>query len=483
MSEIKKKLISGVAYMAIAKYSGVIISLIVTGILARIIIPEEFGIVAIATVIIAFFAIFSDLGIAPAIIQNQNLDEKDLSNIFSFTIYMGLFLTLCFFFSANFIAKYYDNPILIPLCRILSVNLLFSSLNIVPNALLFKDKQFKFIAYRTLIVQIIAGAIAVAAALSGLGIYSLLINPVISSIALFIMSFIKYPQKFILRFSFTSLRKIFAFSSFQFMFNLINYFSRNVDKLAVGKYLGMTPLGYYEKSYRLMMLPLQNITNVISPVMHPIFADYQNDLKQLSSSYIKVVKFLSFIGFPLSILLFFTARELVLMIFGPAWEPSVLTFQILSVSVGIQIILSTSGSIFQAANSTKVMFISGVLSTILTVAGIFIGIIFFKEIEWVAVFIVITFIINFIQCYLLLYKVSLKLPILPFIKQLISPLILTAILLIPLYFINRYTTDLNIILTFIIKCVVSGIIWAIYVQVTKEYDIIGKIKSILKIKK
>ena len=102
-----------------------------------------------------------------------------------------------------------------------------------------------------------------------------------------------------------------------------------------------------------MMLPLQNITHVISPVMHPIFADFQNDLSRLSDSYNKVVRFLAFIGFPLSVLLWFCSREIILIIFGEQWMPSVPVFQILSISVGIQVILSTSGSIFQAANDTK----------------------------------------------------------------------------------------------------------------------------------
>lgn len=483
MSDVKKNLISGVAYTAVAKYSGILISLAVTAVLARLIAPEEFGIVAISTVIIAFFAIFCDLGIAPAIVQKQDLDTKDLSNIFSFTIWMGIILTLCFFFSASLIANYYQKEILVPICRILSVNLLFAALNIVPNALLFKDKQFKFLAYRTLIVQVIAGAFAITAAYllpDEYKIYALLFNPVISSIALFIMSYVKYPQKFTFTLGISSIKKIFSFSAYQFMFNVINYFSRNLDKLMIGKYLGMNSLGFYEKSYRLMMLPLQNITNVVSPVMHPIFAEFQNDLSKLSSSYVKVVKFLALIGFPLSVLLFFTSRELVLIVFGGQWGPSIEAFRILSMSVGFQIILSTSGSIFQAANNTKVMFFSGLLSTILTIAGICIGVFCLKTIEGVSLCVFISFVINFIQCYLLLYKVTLKLSILPFLKQLISPIILSALLSIPLFFIDKYTSEINIIVSFIIKCALSLIIWAIYVQLRGDYDILGKIKSVLR---
>ena len=121
----------------------------------------------------------------------------------------------------------------------------------------------------------------------------------------------------------------------------------------MGRYMSLSQLGYYDKSYRLMMLPLQNIAYVISPVMHPIFSEMQHDLKQLGASYLKVVRLLAFIGLPLSAVLFFTAQELVLIIFGDQWEPSVPVFRILALSVGIQIVMSTSGSIFQAANATR----------------------------------------------------------------------------------------------------------------------------------
>jgi O-antigen/teichoic acid export membrane protein len=159
------------------------------------------------------------------------------------------------------------------------------------------------------------------------------------------------------------LRQIFSYSAYQFLFNIINYFSRNLDKLLIGKYMGMSPLGYYEKSYRLMMLPLQNITQVITPVMHPIFSDYQNDLERLASGYERIVRFLAFIGLPLSVLLYFTASEVTLIIFGDQWIPSIPIFQILTLSVGIQIILSSSGSIFQAAGDTKSLFVCGLFSS------------------------------------------------------------------------------------------------------------------------
>lgn len=316
MSSTKKELLSGVFYTAIAKYSGIIISLVIAGILARLIEPEDFGVVAIATVIISFFGIFSDLGIAPAIIQNKELSENDLSNIFSFTLWLGIGISIIFFLCSWPISHFYQSDTLLSICQLLSLNLFFASANIVPNALLFRGKEFKFIAYRSLTIQIAGGSLAITAALMGAGLYALIINPILSSILLFLISFRKKPQKLSGTWGIQSMKKILSFSTYQFMFNVINYFSRNLDKLLIGKYMNMVSLGYYEKSYRLMMLPLQNITHVISPVMHPIFADFQNDLSRLSASYNKVVRFLAFIGFPLSVLLWFCSREIILIIFG-----------------------------------------------------------------------------------------------------------------------------------------------------------------------
>ena len=275
------------------------------------------------------------------------------------------------------------------------------------------------------------------------------------------------------------LRKIFSYSAYQFLFNVINYFSRNLDKLLIGKYMSMSDLGYYEKSYRLMMLPLQNITQVITPVMHPIFSDFQNDKAKLATSYERILRFLAFIGLPLSVLLFFTAEEVTLIIFGDQWLPSVPVFRLLSLSVGIQIILSSSGSIFQAAGDTRSLFVCGMFSSTLNVAGILLGIFYFGTLTAVASCIVVTFTINFIQCYWQMYRVTFQRSVWPFIHQLISPLVISVLMALVLTPMQYALDGMNIFVTIIAKGIVSFIIFGTYIQATHEYDIIGKVRSIL----
>ena len=479
MTSLRRQLFSGVAFTAIAKYAGMIISLIITAILSRLLTPSEFGIIAVAMVIITFFGVFSDLGIAPAIIQDKTLDKKDLSNLFSFTVWLAITISFFFFLSSGLIARYYDSPVLKSICRVLSLSLLFNTMSIVPNALLYKDKAFKFLAKRSVAVQFVVGTIAILAAFYGAGVYALLINPVVSAIVIFIITFRRYPQQIRWTLGLSSLRKIFSYSSFQFLFNLINYFSRNLDKLIVGKYLGMSMLGFYEKSYRLMMLPLQNITHVITPVMHPVFSDFQNDLHQLESSYRKVVRLLAFIGFPLSIFLLFTSKELMLLIFGMQWEASVPVFRILSLTVGSQVILSTSGSIFQAAGDTRSLFIAGLFSAILNVVGLLIAVFVFETLSAVAWAILISFSINFFQCYIQMYFVTFKTKMTQFFKIFVSPLILSIILLVVLFLYSNSISINNLLLSLIVKSTISFIIWGVYVQITNTFNIVKKISSSL----
>ena len=464
-NNIKHQLFSGVFYTALAKYSGIIISLVVAGILARLLSPDDFGVVAIATVIIAFFNLFTDMGISPAIVQHKSLTKEELSDIFSFTVWTGIGISILFFAASWLIADYYESGILRTLCQLLSVNLFFASANIVPGALFYRNKEFKFIAIRSFIIQIAGGAGAITAALCGAGLYALIINPILSSILIFVISYQRYPQRLRFTLGLKVLRKIFSYSAYQFLFNVINYFSRNLDKLLIGKYMSLSALGYYEKSYRLMMLPLQNITQVITPVMHPIFSDFQNDKEKLATSYERIVRFLSFIGLPLSVLLFFTAEEVTLIIFGDQWLPSVPVFRILSLSVGIQIILSSSGSIFQAAGDTRSLFVCGLFSSILNVSGMLAGIFYF------------------VQCYWMMYRVTFQRNAWIFIRQLLSPLLVSLLItafLTPIYYMME---NMNIFVTLIAKSFVSFIIFGTYMQVTHTYDITGKVKTLARNRK
>ncbi len=458
MSSIQKSLTSGVFYTGIAKYSNIVFSIVIGAVLARLLSPEEFGIVALVTVFVTFFNLLGDFGIGKAVVQNQSLTDYDIRSIFSFSILFAIALGALFFFAAPLIARFYDSPDLVNISRWLSLAVFFYTLLAIPRALLEKALKFKKIGIITVITQILTGAVAIVLALRGFSYYALVIMSILNSVFLFVMFFIMVPIKPVIKIDRKSINKILNFTIYNFLFNFINYFTRNGDNLLIGKFLGSAPLGFYDKAYQLMMLPPRNLTNVITPVMVPIFARYQDDKVTIYNSYLNIVKFLATIGFPLSVFLFFSAHEIVNLIYGPQWEQTVPVFKILASIVGIQIIYSSAGSVFLSINRTKLMFIYGIISSIILIGSIILAITWGNSIVAVSYAVVFAFVLNFILVYYMLITIALKQSYLRFIKVLLFPLVISVAMIIPLMIYSFFDSE-NIFLSLAIKTAIACLIF------------------------
>jgi len=447
---IRKNITSGVLYTGITRYSGILISIIIGAILARLLSPAEFGMVALVTVFISFFNILSNVGIGPAVIQNKELTEEDVQSIFLFSIFLGFVLALGFFLSSTLIASFYNNTELILLTRLLSLTVLFSAFGIVPNALLLKKLKFKQVGVATIIVQLFSGVFAVFFAYKGFSYYALVYKSIFDSFFTFLLFYWLSSIKLKFNLQKSAIKKIMRFSTFQFLFNFINYFSRNTDNLLIGKFISPAALGYYDKSYQLMMMPVQNLTHVITPVLHPVLSAFHNDKNKIYNSYLKVVKLLATIGFPLSVFLYFAAPEIIYILYGTQWEQSVPVFKILALTVGIQMVLSSSGAIFQAVNRTDLLFYSGTLSAVFMVSGICYGIFVGKSIEAVGYGLIGAFVINFFQGFYMLIKIALEFSFLKFLKILFFPLLISSAIALVLWSISG-TRFQNNIFSFLVK--------------------------------
>ena len=262
---------------ASAKYSTVVVNLISNAILARILSPEDYGVVAIISVFATFFLVFADMGIGSAVIQNRSLSSEELNDIFSWTNYIGIAIVLAFTLFSFGIAFFYNDKIYISLGAILSLSSFFTALSMVPNALLMREKRFVYVAIRNILASIINFVCTLVLALNGYKAYSIVIGTVFNAAVLFIMNYIGSGLKLKLFPRLSSLKKIAGFSFFQFGYQFVNYFSRSLDNILTGKFLGNSALGYYDKSYKLMVYPINNFTAVINPVLHPILSDHQDD--------------------------------------------------------------------------------------------------------------------------------------------------------------------------------------------------------------
>lgn len=481
MPTIKQELVWGVFWSAVEKYSGLVVNIIVTMVLARLLSPEEYGVVAIATVIISFLQMFCTMGIGPAVIQ-KDLSAKDLDSIFTFSVAAGVIITILFFCSSWLIADFYGNVILRPVCQILSIQLLFASVNMVPNALMSKDKRFKEIARRTLTLYVLSGTVSVFAAWWGAGVYALLISPVFSSIGIFLWNRMYYRVKIDRRFNLEPVKRIFSYSSYQFLFEFVNYFSRNLDKLIIGRVIGVGPLGVYEKAYRLMQLPMQNVTAVISPVLQPILRGLENDKDDLARKYAKIIRFVATISFPSGIILACMSKEVIRIFFGDRWDAAIPIFSILALSLPLQMILSTSGSIYLICNNTRMQFWLGIRNTATTVVGFLVAAFWFGTLESMAWAWTITLVLNFVFTYGLMYRYVLCQSIRPMFAELIRPAISAGLLAILFLLLDNFDWLDNLWLSTLVKAGTSVMLTLICVQVSGQYDIIGIMKTKIKSK-
>lgn len=395
MSSLRTSFISGVLYTGAAKYIGIIVGIVITAILARLISPEDFGVIAIATVFINFFSTLTTVGISPAVVQNKTITEDELRSINSFTFIIAGVITLLYICSIPLIINIYDgNEILSNIMLLLSVNVFFSVAATIPNAMILKTKMFKFIAIRTIVIQIVLGIISVAAALLGAGIYALMINPIGSSIILFVVNFKKFPIGFA-RLSKSATNKILSFSVFQMLFNLVYLGYRNIDKLIVGNYFGLKSLGYYEKSYRLMLMPIENISSVTSPVLHPLLSEYQNDRNKIWNTYVLMIETLAEFSFILSVALYFLADAIITIMYGDQWLSAIPVFKILALSTAFQLLQIPIGAVLQSINKVKGLFYSSlILFGFVCLTSV--GAVWLNEFLYIAVGLDIAFICGFI---------------------------------------------------------------------------------------
>lgn len=481
MTSIKQELVHGIFWSAIEKYSGLIVSIIVSMILARLLSPAEYGVVAIATVIISFLQMFCTMGIGPAVIQ-KDLSDSAINSIYSYSLLFGLLLAILFWGSSWLIADFYANRLLLPVCQILCIQLFFAAINMVPNALMAKHQRFKDIAKRTLFLQVSSGILSIVAAWLGAGVYSLLISPVISSVGIYFWNRRYYKIKIDWTFNIEPIKQIFSYSSYQFLFEFVNYFSRNLDKLIIGKILNVDALGVYEKSYRLMQLPMQNVTSVINPVLQPVLRVLQNDKKELGEKYVKIIRLVATVSFPIGIILAGMSKEIIHIFYGNQWDDAIPIFSILALSLPLQMILSTSGAIYLVCNNTRMQFWLGLRNTITTVTGFLVAAFIFRSLTAMAWAWTITLIINFILTYWLMYRYVLCQSIIPFLKEFIHPTICGGILLFILFFLNELDLEIHLWGQTLLKGFITFFFTVLYIQTSKQYNLIQLIRNKFKTK-
>ena len=356
-----------------AKYLNVIIQIGLTMILARLLAPEVHGTMAIVTVFISLFSIISNMGISAAVVQYRDLDLEDCSALFSFTLFLGLGLLALFCLVSLPISLLYSDAMLVPYMCFGSLSVLFNAINMVPNGLLMREKRFMALGLRLVISSVVSGAISVVLAMQGFGVYALVASNVlqagVSCMWNLAASHIKLGRWHFMR----PLRRIFKFSAFQFGSQLVQYFARHFDNMAIGFAFGNAALGVYDKGYKLAKYPIEIIPSTLNPVLKSFFSAAQDDAEAFFDLYFKVEKALSVCGCFITAFCVASAEGLILLAFGDQWTNAIPVFRWLSVSIVFQMVNYVVFSVLEGLKRTDYLFRLTLITTAVIIGLLLIG--------------------------------------------------------------------------------------------------------------
>lgn len=372
-----KIIIKGVFWSGLQLLINQSFSFLIRLLLAKILFPEQFGIVGMATVFIGFVQVLNDLGMEAAIVQRKadKLKEEHLYTAFWTGLVWGVFLyVIMSFFVAPFAADFYKEPILINLIPVLSVSILSNPINMINRAQLMREMDFRKIAFVENTSSIIAGLLSLALALYGAGVWSLAFNSLSAFLITIPLYFkmTKWKPKQIWKVD--AFKDIFGFGIYTSGTSIVNFLINNFDFLIIGKMLNASMLGAYSFAFVLTDTFRGRLMSVVNKVMYPFYGRKQDDPASLKHYYLKVVEYNSIIIYPIMVLLCVFAEPFILVFFGGKWLTSVEPLKILSVSVMVHLMVNSNTSLVRGMGKPRLELILQVIKAFIFIPSIYIGI-------------------------------------------------------------------------------------------------------------
>lgn len=380
-------------------------------VLARLFTPEQFGVIAAAQVFLMFFQMLAISGLAPAVVYQEAVPNTMRDGVFSFTCLLGFLLAIVFLLVAKPLYNWFGFETGIFVFYALPVCVFFSALAMMPVASLQKDAKFIVIARAEILSELIAflACIVLSRYIDGLIAlaFKFILVPVLRFIFYYLFSkntVVGMPR---LGRDVKQVLVLYDYAKYQVAFNILNFFSRNLDNLLIAKFFGASLLGVYEKTYQVMRYPLQLFTYAITPALQPILTKYKAQPDIVYKEFSVVAFRLALVGLFSATILYWHATDVVFILFGDQWFAAVSFLKILAISIPLQMVMSSTGGVFQAFGATKAMFKCGVFSSIVTISAVLAGI-YYLDIELMCYLLVAAFSVNYIQCFYMLHRTVFK---------------------------------------------------------------------------
>ena len=329
MPSLKDKTVKGVIWSSIDRFSSQGIQFVFSILIARLLVPEDYGVIAMLGIFMAVSQTFIDSGFGTALIRKVDRTETDFSTVFYFNIVVAIAFYLILFLASPAIAKFYNTPLLEIITKIVALNLIIGALSGIHNAKLSIAIDFKSRAKISVVSTLLTGAVGLWMAYAGYGVWALVVQNLFSGIIRTVMLWIIvkwHPQ---LVFSWKSFKEMFSFGSKLLTSNLISTIYENLYTIVIGKKFSPVDLGFYSRASGLAEFPSSNITGVLQGVTFPVLSSIQNEEDRLADAYKRFIRVSAFVVFPLMIGLAAVADPFIRIVLTDKWEGTIYLLQII----------------------------------------------------------------------------------------------------------------------------------------------------------
>jgi teichuronic acid exporter len=331
LSTLKDKAVKGVMWSAIERFGNQGIQFVIGLILARLLMPEDYGLIGMLLVFISVAQVFVEGGFSSALIRKAEPTRTDYSTVFWFNLTMAFVFYAIIFFCSPFIAAFYDQPLLEPLARLTGMTIIISAFGIIQRTILTKRLDFKSQAKLNISAIVISGLVGVICAWSGFGVWALAVQSLTRAVLVNAGFWFLSSWRPDVIFSRTSFKELFGFGSRLLISALINAVSENLYSIIIGKLYNVKSLGYYTRANQFQKLPVSSIYGAIAAVTYPVLSELRDDKEKLRGAYRSMIRMVAFVLFPVMAILGIVAEPMVRIILTDKWLPCVPLLQILCI--------------------------------------------------------------------------------------------------------------------------------------------------------
>lgn len=353
---LKEQATTSVIWSAVERFSVQGIQLLLTIIIARVLMPSDYGLIAMLSIFMAIAQTFIDSGFSNALIQKKGRTDTDFSTVFYFNIVVSCIVYILMYLGAPYIADFYNEPKLDTITKILGLVIVINSFGIVQQAKLTIELNFRKQAHASLTAVIISGIISVTMAYSGFGVWALVWQSIIYNVIRIVLMWYYAKWKPLLAFSKKSFKTLFSFGSKLLGSSILHTIYVNLYTLIIGKFFAADICGLYNQAYKLSTFPSNNIASIIVRAVYPIQCSIQNEDEQFRDLFLKYIRMSCYFIFPIMVLLCVLAKPFVIVFLKDQWLPAVPLLQILCLAYMWDPVMKINGSTLTAKGHSKYFF-------------------------------------------------------------------------------------------------------------------------------